>query len=89
MNGRAHLNKEDQARGQSDLKHAYDGVQKWAVEVVLMRMGVLDEYVRYQTKLTIHTRTAVVTPLGLQRSSEGHRGYHKEAHTDVHCGMAS
>ena len=33
MNDRAYLNKEDQARGRSDLKHAYDGVQQWAVEV--------------------------------------------------------
>ena len=44
MNDRAYLNKEDQARGQGDLKHAYDGVQQWAVEVVLMRMVVPDEY---------------------------------------------
>ena len=75
--------REDQARGQGDLKHAY--------EVVLMRMGVPDEYVRYQTKLTVQTRTAVTTPrpLGLQRSSKGHQGCHKEAHTTVHCGMAS
>ena len=27
-----------------------------------MRMGVPDEFVRYQTKLTVHTRTAVITP---------------------------
>ena len=40
MNDRAYLNKEDQARGQGDLKRAYGGVQQWAVEVVLMRMGV-------------------------------------------------
>jgi hypothetical protein len=43
MNVRAYLRKEDQARGQGDLKHAYDGVQQWAVEVVLMRMGVPEE----------------------------------------------
>jgi hypothetical protein len=30
MNDRAYLRKEDQARGQGDLKHAYDGVQQWA-----------------------------------------------------------
>ena len=58
----AYLIKEDQARGQGDLKHAYDGVQQWAVEVVLMRMGVPDEYVRYQTKLTVQTRIAVTAP---------------------------
>ena len=29
MNDRAYLRKEDQARGQGDLKHAYDGVQQW------------------------------------------------------------
>ena len=39
MNDRAYLRKEDQARGQGDLKHAYDGVQQWAVELVLLRMG--------------------------------------------------
>jgi ribonuclease HI len=65
MNDRAYLNKEDQARGQGDLKHAYDGVQQWAVEVVLMRMGVPDDFVRYQTKLTVQTRTAVITPFGV------------------------
>ena len=35
MNDRAYPKKEDQARGQRDLKHAYDGLQQWAVEVVL------------------------------------------------------
>jgi hypothetical protein len=44
MNDRAYLKKEDQARGQGDLKHAYDGVQQWAVEVVLMGMGVPEGY---------------------------------------------
>ena len=66
MNDRAYLRKEDQARGQGDLKHAYDGVQQWAVEVVLMRMGVPEEYVQYQAKLALLTRTAVITPFGLQ-----------------------
>ena len=61
----AYSNKEDQARGQGDLTHAYDGVQQWAVEVVLMRMGVPDEYVRYQTKLTVQMGTTVITPLGV------------------------
>ena len=50
MDDRAYPNKEGQARGQGDLAHAYDGVQQWAVEVVLMRTGVPDEYVQYQTK---------------------------------------
>jgi hypothetical protein len=62
MNDRAYLNKEYQARRQGDLKHAYDGVQQWAVEVVLMRTAVPDEYVRYQTKLTVQTRIAVTAP---------------------------
>ena len=65
MNDRAYLRKEDQARGQGDLKHAYDGVQQWAVEVVLMRMGVPEEYVQYQTKLAVLTRTSVITPFGV------------------------
>ena len=65
MNDRAYLNREDQARGQGDLKHSYDGVWQSAVKVVLMRMGVPDEYVRYQTKLTVQTRTAVTTPFGV------------------------
>ena len=65
MNDRAYLRKEDQARGQGDLKHAYDGVQQWAVEVVLMRMGVPKEYVKYQAKLSMLTRTAVITPFGV------------------------
>ena len=30
-----------------------------------MRMGVPDDFVRYQTKLTIQTRTAVITPFGV------------------------
>ena len=65
MNDRAYLNKQDRARGQGDLEHACDGVQRWAVEVVLMRMGVSDEYARYQTKLTVQTRNAVITPFGV------------------------
>ena len=65
MNDRACLKKEDQARGQGDLKHAYDGVQQWAVEVLLLRMEVLEEYVQYQTKLAAITRTAVITPFGV------------------------
>ena len=65
MNDRAYLRKEDQARGQGDLKHAYDGVQQWAVEVVLMRMGVPEGYVQYQAKLAMLTRTAVITPFGV------------------------
>ena len=43
MDDRAYLQKEDQARGQGDLTHAYDGVQQWAVEVILRRMGVPEE----------------------------------------------
>ena len=77
MNDRAYLNKEDRARCQGDLKHTYDGAQQWAVAVVLMKMGVLDDYVRYQTKLTVQTRTA------------RHQGYHGEGPTAMHCGMAS
>ena len=54
---------------QGGLKHAYGGVQQWAVEVVLMRMGVPEEYVEYQTKLAALTRTAVitVTPFGVTK----------------------
>ena len=62
MNDRAYLRKEDQARGQGDLKHAYDGVQPWAVELVLLRLGVPKEFVKYQSKLSACTRTAVITP---------------------------
>ena len=51
MNDRAYLNKKDQARGQGDLKHAYDGVHQWTAEVVLMRMGVSDGYVRYHAQV--------------------------------------
>ena len=65
MNDRAYLRKEDQARGQGDLKHAYDGVQPWAVELVLRRMGVPAEFVKYQSRLTFLTRTAVITPFGV------------------------
>ena len=65
MNDRAYMRKEDQVRGQGDLKHAYDGVQQWAVEVVLMRMGVSEEYVQYHAKLAMLTRTAVITQLGV------------------------
>ena len=39
MNDRAYLKEEDQARGQGGVKHAYDGVQQWAVELLLLRMG--------------------------------------------------
>ena len=89
MNDRAYLNKEDQARGQGDLKHAHDGVQQWAVEVVLVRvrvgpMGVPKEYVQYQLKLTALTRTAVTTPVGVTekcRRASGlpQRGTHRPA----------
>ena len=44
------------------MTYAHDGVQQWAIEVVLMRMGMPDEYVRYQTKLTVQTRTVVIAP---------------------------
>ena len=64
-NDSAYLNKGGQARDQGDLRHAYGGVQQWAVEVVLMRMGVPEEYVMYQTKLTVQTRTAVITLFGV------------------------
>ena len=67
MNDRAYLNKEDQARGQGDLKHAYDGVQQRAVEVVPMRMGATEGYVQYQTTLAALTRTAVITPFGVTK----------------------
>ena len=40
-------------------------VQQWAVEVVLRRMRVPEEYVRYQTKLVVLTRTVVITPFGV------------------------
>ena len=59
------MNKEDQTRGQGDLKHAYDGVQQWALVVVLMSRGMPDGYVRYQTKLTVQARTVVITPFGV------------------------
>ena len=51
------------------MKHAYDGVQQWAVEVVLRRMGVPEEYVQYQAKLVVLTRTAVITPFGVTEKS--------------------
>ena len=78
--------------GQGDLKHAYDGVQQWAVEVVLMRMGVPEEYVQYQTKLAALTRTAVITPFGVNTEKFICRrasGLPQGVHTAVHCGMAS
>ena len=65
MNDRAYGRKEDQARGQGDLKHAYDGVQPWAIELVLQRMGVPVEYVAHQAELVRRTRTAVITPFGV------------------------
>ena len=65
MNDSAYLQKEDQARGQGDLKHAYDGVQQWAVEGVLRRMGVSEEFVQYPTKLAVLARTDVITPFGV------------------------
>ena len=65
MNDRAYLRKEDQARGHGDLKHAYDGVQPWAVEIVLMRMGLPEGFVQYQSKLIAQTRTAMITPFGV------------------------
>ena len=47
------------------MEHAYDGVQQWAVEVVLMGKGMSGEYVQYQIKLTVQTRTAVILPFGV------------------------
>ena len=57
MNGIAYSKKEDQARGQGDLTHAYDGVQQWAVDVVLMGVGMPEEDVQYQTKLAALSRS--------------------------------
>ena len=45
MNDRAYLKKEDQPTMRGDLKHAHGGVQQWAVEVVMGRMGVPEECV--------------------------------------------
>ena len=67
MNDRAYLKKEDQARGQGDLKHAHDGVQQCAVEVAMRKMGVPEEYVQYRAKLAVLTRTAVTTSFGLTK----------------------
>ncbi len=64
MNERAYQNKEDQARGQGDLKHAYDGVFMWAVELFLGRAGLPRRYVAYVAKLIRETMTAVITPFG-------------------------
>ena len=89
MNDRAYLRKEDQARGQGDLKHAYDGVQQWAVEVVLMRMGLPEEYVQYQTKLAVLTRTSMITPFGVTENFRRHQGCYRVAPTAVLCGLAS
>ena len=47
------------------MKHACDGVEQWALEVVLTRMGMPEEYVQYQAKLTMLTRTSVITPFGV------------------------
>jgi hypothetical protein len=77
VNDRAYLKKEDQARGQGDLKHAYDGVQQWAVEAVLRRMGLPEEYAQYQTKLVLLTRSAVFTPF------EGHREVQESFRADT------
>ena len=38
---------------------------QWAMEVVLMRMGVPEEYVQHQTTLAGLTRTSVITPFGV------------------------
>jgi hypothetical protein len=65
MNEQAYRVKEDQARGQYDLQHAFDGVYWWAVEMVLMIKGLEDDYLDYQAKLIRDTETAVITPFGI------------------------
>ena len=51
------------------MEYAYNGVQQWAVEVVLRRMWVSEEYVQYQSKLVVLTRTDVITPSGVTEKS--------------------
>ena len=65
MGERAYQAKEDQARGQGDLEHAYDSAFQWAVELALMRLGVSPEYVEYVAELIRTSTTAVITPFGL------------------------
>jgi hypothetical protein len=65
MGERAYQAKEDQARGQGDLEHAYDSAFQWAVELTLMRLGVGEEYVEYVAELIRTSKTAVITPFGL------------------------
>ena len=44
----------------------------------------MNNYVQYQTKLTVQTRTAVITPFGVTGNFRRAPGlYHKEAHTAV------
>ncbi len=45
MNEQACRMREDQARGQYDLEHAFDGVYAWVVEVVLMMKGLGEDYI--------------------------------------------
>lgn len=59
MNEHAYKYKIDQARGQGDLKRAFDGVFPWVVELILLRLGVSAEFVDYQMELIRQTNTAV------------------------------
>jgi hypothetical protein len=65
MGERAYQYKEDQARGQGDLEHAYDSVFQWAVELTMMRLGLSTDYVEYLAVLMRESRTATITPFGM------------------------
>ena len=65
MGEKAYQYKEDQARGQGDLEHAYDSVFQWAVELTMLRMGLPADYVEYLAVLMREARTATITPFGL------------------------
>jgi hypothetical protein len=61
-------NKTDQARGQGDLKRAYDSVFQWFLESALLRAGLPKEFVRQEAALMLAKLTKLITAFGLTES---------------------
>lgn len=64
-NEECYRSKVDQAKGQGDLRRAYDSVYQWVVESALLRLGLPEEFVRYEADLMRDKETRLITAFGL------------------------
>lgn len=67
LNEESWRTKVSHGRAQGDLKHAYDQVQHWMVELAQLRLGVPMAHVEHDivARLTQGKLTAVITPFDL------------------------